>query len=115
MTSIFFNWNLRLYTLCNILSKDRIGLSFTIAAGPRQRSRCRIRFHGTHNRILLSQIRDFNLEGQVPVFMSSRNRVAQLYPEALGFLFVVSYDLHSYGGGIRTHLHKEWLTELYCL
>jgi hypothetical protein len=36
---------------------------------------------GTHDRVLLSQIRDFpNLEGQVPVFISPRNRVAQLYP-----------------------------------
>jgi hypothetical protein len=26
-----------------------------------------------------------NLEGQVPVFISPRNRVAQLYPQALGF------------------------------
>jgi hypothetical protein len=28
-----------------------------------------------------------NLEGQVPVFISPRNRMAQLYPQALGFLF----------------------------
>jgi hypothetical protein len=33
-----------------------------------------------------------NLEGQVPVFISPRNRVAQLYPRALGSLFVASYD-----------------------
>jgi hypothetical protein len=31
-----------------------------------------------------------NLEGQVPVFISPRNRVALLYPIALGFLYVVS-------------------------
>jgi hypothetical protein len=49
---------------------------------------------GTHNHILLSQIRDsLNLEGQVPLFISPRNRVAQLYPQALGSLFVASYDL----------------------
>jgi hypothetical protein len=35
---------------------------------------------GSHNHILLSQIRDIpNLEGQVPVFISPRNTVAQLY------------------------------------
>jgi hypothetical protein len=35
----------------------------------------------THDQILLSQIQDSpNLEGQVPVFMSSRNRVDLLYP-----------------------------------
>jgi hypothetical protein len=35
-----------------------------------------------------------NLEGQVPVFIlvSPRNRVAQLYPRALGSLSVASYD-----------------------
>jgi hypothetical protein len=40
---------------------------------------------GTHNHILLSQVRESpNLEGQVPVFISRRNRVAQLYPQVLG-------------------------------
>jgi hypothetical protein len=32
------------------------------------------------------------LGAQVPVFISPRNRVAQLYPRALGSLFVASYD-----------------------
>jgi hypothetical protein len=32
-----------------------------------------------------------NLEGQVPVFISHRNWVAQLYPQVLGSLFVSSY------------------------
>jgi hypothetical protein len=46
---------------------------------------------GTHDHILLPQIRNFpNLEGQVPVFISPRNRVAQLYSQALGSLFVAS-------------------------
>jgi hypothetical protein len=56
---------------------------------------------GIHNHILLSQIRDSpNLEGQVPIFISPRNRVAQLYPQALGSLFVASYDSQGYGEGI---------------
>jgi hypothetical protein len=33
-----------------------------------------------------------NLEGQVPVFISPRNRVAQLYPLALRSFFVASYN-----------------------
>jgi hypothetical protein len=33
-----------------------------------------------------------NVQGQVPVFISPRNRVAQLYPRALGSLSVASYD-----------------------
>jgi hypothetical protein len=37
--------------------------------------------HGTRDHIFLSQIRDsLNLEGQVPVHISPRNRVAQLCP-----------------------------------
>jgi hypothetical protein len=50
--------------------------------------------HETHDHILLSQIRDSsNLEGQVPVFISPRNKKAQLYPQGLGSLFIASYDL----------------------
>jgi hypothetical protein len=30
------------------------------------------------------------VEGQVPVFISPKNRVTQLYPQAPGFLFVAS-------------------------
>jgi hypothetical protein len=43
----------------------------------------------TRDHILPSQIRySPNLEGQVPVFISPRNRMAQLHPQALGSLFV---------------------------
>jgi hypothetical protein len=49
-----------------------------------------------------------NMEGKVPVFIFHRNRLAQLYTQALGSPFVVSYDSQGYGGGIRTRLHKEW-------
>jgi hypothetical protein len=59
---------------------------------------------GTHDRILLSQILDFpNLEDQVSDFISLKNRVARLYPQALGFPFVASYDSQ----GIRTRFHTE--------
>jgi hypothetical protein len=61
---------------------------------------------GTHDHILLSQIGDsHNLEGQVPLFISPRSTVAQLYPQALGYLFVPSYDSQGYGGIIRARLH----------
>jgi hypothetical protein len=61
---------------------------------------------GTHDHILLSQIRDSpNLEGQVTVFISPRNSVARLYSQALSSLFVASYDSQGYGGGIRPRLH----------
>jgi hypothetical protein len=48
-----------------------------------------------------------NLVGQIPVFISPRNRMPQLYPRALGSLFVASYDSQGYGGGILTRLHTE--------
>jgi hypothetical protein len=75
-----------------------LGLASAVILGSKSR--------GTRDHILLSQIRDSpKLEGQVPVFVSPINMVAQLYPQALGSLFVASYDSQGYGGGIRTCLH----------
>jgi hypothetical protein len=42
-----------------------------------------------------------NLEGQVPVFTSPWNRVAQLYPRAMGALYLASYNSQ----GTLTRLH----------
>jgi hypothetical protein len=39
--------------------------------------------------------------------MSPSDRVARLYPQAPGSLFVASYDLQGYGGGIQTRLHTR--------
>jgi hypothetical protein len=62
----------------------------------------------TRDNILLSLIRDSpTLDGQVPVFICPRNRVAQLYPRVLGSIFVASYNSQGYGGGILTRLHTE--------
>jgi general stress protein CsbA len=56
---------------------------------------------GTHDHILLSQIRDsLNPEGQVPVFISPRNKMAQLYPQVLASLFVAT----------KTRWTRWWLT-----
>jgi hypothetical protein len=68
-------------------------------------------FHRIHDHILLPYIRDFhNLEGQVPIFISPKDRMAQLYPQALGYLFVSSYDSQSHGGGIQPRLHTGVLS-----
>jgi hypothetical protein len=68
-----------------------MSLLFTIAAGLASAVILKSDSRGTHDHILLSQIRDsLNLEGQVPVFISPRSKVAQLYPQALGSLFVAS-------------------------
>jgi hypothetical protein len=62
---------------------------------------------GTHDHILMSQIRDSpNLEGQVPVFIP-RRKVSQLCLKALGSLLVASYVSQGDGGGIRTRLHTD--------
>jgi hypothetical protein len=54
----------------------RIHLLLALASAAILRSQSR----GTYDHVLLSQIRDSpNLEGQVPVFISPRNRVARLY------------------------------------
>jgi hypothetical protein len=101
------------------LSDKRTGSSFTIAAGLASAVIPGSESHGTHDHILLSQIRDsHNLEGQVSVFISPRNMVAQLYAQALGSLFVASYDSQGYGGGTSAHLHVgitatvHWLGKL---
>jgi hypothetical protein len=41
--------------------------------------------------VLLFQMQFINLEGQVPVYISLRNRVAQLYPQALGLSNLFTY------------------------
>jgi hypothetical protein len=88
------------------LSDERTGMSFTIAPGLTSTvilgsKSCRI-----HDHILLSQIRHSpNLEGQVAVFVSPRNRVVQLYPQALGSLFFTSYDSQGCNGGVQTRRH----------
>jgi hypothetical protein len=63
---------------------------------------------GTHDHILLSQSRDSpNLEDQVSVFISPRNRVAQLYTQSLGSLFATSYYSQGYGGSIRIRVESS--------
>jgi hypothetical protein len=46
-----------------------------------------------------------NLESKISVFISPRNKVSQLYPKALGSLFVAFYDTQEYAGRIWTRLH----------
>jgi hypothetical protein len=96
----FFQLNTCVHSLCVTSSLTRgwncrLQLLLALASAVILKSESR----GTHDHILLSPIRDSpNLKGQVPVFVSPRNRVAQLYPQALGSLFVASYDSQGYGG-----------------
>jgi hypothetical protein len=72
-------------------SDERMGLSFKIADGPRQRSHSRFRVpRVSRPYFTASYSRLPNLEGQVPIFISHRYRLARLYPQALGSFYVVS-------------------------
>jgi hypothetical protein len=89
--------------LCNILSDERMGLSFTITAVLASALILKSESRGAHDQILLSQIRDSPiLEDQVPVFISPRNRVAWLYPQALGYSLYESITNLLYVGSTRT-------------
>jgi hypothetical protein len=73
--------------VCNLL------VQFTVTLGPKSRR--------THYHILLSHLRLLEPGGPSLHIYIPGNRVAQLYPWALGSLFVASYDLQ---GGILTLL-----------
>jgi hypothetical protein len=80
-TSIFFFWQNTCFHNPYVTSSltrgwvYRLQLLLVLASAVIFRSESR----GTHDHILLSQIQDSpNLEGQVPVFISPRNRVARL-------------------------------------
>jgi hypothetical protein len=84
--------------------------SLTIAAGRRQHSHFWVRVpRDSWLYFTVSDLRLSNLKGQVPVFISPSDRMAQLHPQALGSLFVASYLTQGYGGGIRTRLHTGLL------
>jgi hypothetical protein len=89
-----------------------MGVSFTFAAGPRQRSHSQVWVPWDSSHFTP------NLEGQVLIFLSPRKKVARLYPQALGSLSVASYDSQGYGGGIRPRLHTEvsnWVAQIIFL
>jgi hypothetical protein len=87
------------------------GVQCTTADGPCERSLSQVRVRG--DSILLSQIWDsLNTEGLVPVFIFTRNRVAQLYRKPLGSLLVASYGWQCCNGDIRIRLHAEEMQQL---
>jgi hypothetical protein len=82
----------------------RLQLLLVLASAVILRSESR----GTHDHIFLSQTPDSpNLEGQVLVFISPRNRVAR-FPQALRSLFVASYDSQGYDGGLAGSTDIAW-------
>jgi hypothetical protein len=103
-SSFFFNW-----ALAVIVSDERMGLSFTIAAGPRQRSHSQVRVprdswpHFTASVSRLPQPRGTGFCIYVPLEQSDK-----FIPPGTGFLFVSSYYSQGWGEGIRTRLHRVW-------
>jgi hypothetical protein len=70
---------------------------------------------GTYDHVLLFQIRNSpNLEGQIPVFISPTNRATQLYIQAPGSLFIVSYYSQGDVGGIESASTPAWLGRPKC-
>jgi hypothetical protein len=97
---------LKIEVLClwGYLSDKRTGLQFAVQSlnGPSGAEPVTI---------LYSLICDSpNLEDQVPVFISPRNKVAQIYPRLLGSLYVASYDSKGHGGGWRMVRSKAKVT-----
>jgi hypothetical protein len=71
-------------SLCNILPKEKMGCRTQLLLAHARAVILGSDFRGTHDHILLSLIRDSpNLGGQVLIFISPRNRVTQLCPQAL--------------------------------
>jgi hypothetical protein len=64
-----------------------MGLSFTIAAGPCQRSHSQVHSHGTHDHILLSQILDPQPEGPDPHIYIPQEQSGPVIPQGTGFPF----------------------------
>jgi hypothetical protein len=66
-----------------------MGLLFTIAAVFASAVILRSQFWGLMTTFYCLRFETPNLEDQVPVFIWPRNRVAQLYPQALGFSLAI--------------------------
>jgi hypothetical protein len=65
---------------CSAHSDERTGLKFTVATDPRQSSPAWVRVpRDSRPYFIVPFIETPNLKGQVPVFISPRNKVAQIW------------------------------------
>jgi hypothetical protein len=95
--------------LCNILPDERMGLSFTVAAGPRQRSHSQVRVPwDSWTNFTLSNSR-FPQPGRVgPCIYIPQEQGGLVIPPGTKLHFVTSYGSQGYGGGIRPRHHMGW-------
>jgi hypothetical protein len=91
-----------------------MGLSFTTAAGPRQRSHSQVRVLQDYPHFTVSDSRLSQPGGPGPhIYIPQEpggpvippGTVAQLYPQELCSLFVASYNSQGYVGGIQPRRH----------
>jgi hypothetical protein len=88
--------------VCNLLEQLLLGLARAVTPGPSPAKLATIVY------CLIETPPTWRARS--PYLCPPRNKVAQLYPRALGSLFVSSYDSQGCGGGILTHLHTRFWT-----
>jgi hypothetical protein len=76
----FYCQTVAVLLMCVILSDKRIGVQFRCAAGPHQHSQF------PQDSLPYITVSVWDSPNLVPIFISPRNRMAQLYPRALGWL-----------------------------
>jgi hypothetical protein len=101
--------HLRSQFLCNILSDERMGLSFTIAAGLRQRSYSQVRVpRDSWPYFTVSDSRPPQPGGPGPHIYIFQEEGGSVICPVPGSLFFASYDSQDYGGGIWTRLNTGY-------
>jgi hypothetical protein len=98
---MFFGLTCTCFIMSGALSDERTGLYFAMHVTHLSELRW------TRNHVLQSHLRLTQPGGPGPHIYIPRNRVAQLYHQALGSIFVASYDSQGYGRGIVTCLHTD--------
>jgi hypothetical protein len=87
-----------------------LGLSFTIAAGPRQRSHSQVQaLQDSLPHFTFSDSRLPQPGGPGPLIYIPQEHGGPVMPQALGSLSVASYDSQGYGGGTSPRLHTGQL------
>jgi hypothetical protein len=83
-----------------------MGLSFTIPAGPRQRSHSQVRVpRDSWPHFSVSDSRHPQPGGPGPRIYIPQVQGGPVIPPGTGSIFVASYDSQGYGEGIRPRLH----------
>jgi hypothetical protein len=92
------------------LTRGRVCRLQLLPASPAQSFSCP-ESREAHDHFPLFQLRDSpNQDTTGPqIYMHPRNRMARLYPQALGSLFVSSWDSQGYGRDIRPRHHSGFL------